>query len=193
MWNSKKLAQLIRAEVIENTLAGLDKDGKPFKEYSTNPFTMPYQAIARKEKADPYLIWLSEHNKNSSNSARGIKYLSKTQTGKKYIKVLWWGGHKEYKKTMYGTDTVNLSATGGMLKSFGVLSVREKWLQESIFDKQKFTLPVPEIWITLGWKDAIQAQKAYWNINRDRNMLGLPEKKLNSLVVGFAKAYIAGI
>ena len=80
-----------------------------------------------------------------------------------------------------------------MLKSFGVLSVREKWLQESIFDKQKFTLPVPEIWITLGWINNAEIQKVKWNINRDRNMLGLPEKKLNSLVVGFAKAYIAGI
>jgi hypothetical protein len=199
-WSSKLLAIDIVKAIQTQTKKGFDKDGKKFKEYSERPFAMPYQAITRKSKADPYLIWLSELNAHNSNKktsskvgkAKGVKYLAKTQTGKKYIKVLWWGGYKDYKKTMYDTDTVNLSASEAMISSFGVLNVREEWKQESIFEGQKFMLPIPEIYIKLGWSDDTQAQKAYWNIKRGRNMLGLPQKKLNNLVRGFVRAYITG-
>ena len=177
---SKALAQAIRVAIVENTLAGFDKDGKPFNKYSDKPFAMPAGAVSNKTK-------LKQAQKKSKNTPDPIvKVFTNNKTGG--IWITWMGGYKDY-KTMMGHDAkVNLSFTGGMLKSFGVLKVLEQWKTDSIFEGQKFTLPIPEIEITLGWQDKEKAKIAYWNKQRGRDILGLPYKKLNPLVAGFLKS-----
>jgi len=197
-WDSEELGGILSGAIKQQTKKGLDKDGKPFKPYSDRPFAMPYQAITRKSKADPYLIWLSElnaHNanrktrrsQNKINSARGVKYLAKTRTGKKYIKVLWWGGHKEYKKTMYGSDKVDLHASGDMMNSFGVKKTEDIDLYAVVLNNKKIKLPIKGANIVLGWNDREQGQKAFWNIKRGRNMLGLPKKISSTIIYKYYK------
>jgi hypothetical protein len=204
IWNSKKLAQLIRGAIVENTLAGFDKDGKPFDKYSDKPFAMPHGAVANKAKLKKAIAESKRLVKASSDPI--VKVFQK-DGGSHWI--TWMGGYKDYKKIMYTESktvnmagssvtvspsaTVNLFATGGMLKSFGVLKTIEKYKQDTIFDNQKITLPVPEVRITLGWQSTIEGDKAFYNIKRGRNMLGLPQKKLNNLVGGFIKVHIAGV
>jgi len=81
----------------------------------------------------------------------------------------------------------NLWATGEMLNSFAVLSVKNEGgsdrttkIKTSLGD---FEIPVPEkVLITLGWRNEKQGMKAAFNRQRGRDMLGLPQVQLENLV-----------
>jgi len=175
---SLKLAKSIRLEILANTAKGIDKDGNPFTPYSDRPFAMPAGAVANKQTArrlqkkqtknDPIITWFRHRN-----------------SGKHWI--IWHKGYSHYKKTFYHSDKVNLSATESMLKSFMVLDVKDRYKEEQIFENQKIILPIPEVWIRLGWLNDTERNKAYWNKLKGRNMLGLPENKLNPLISKYVR------
>ena len=178
-WDSKELAERIKAAIIENTLAGKDKHGKDFKPYSTRPFAMPYGAVANKKKLE-----------------KAIKDNQASVHRHKKTKGLWitWleGGYKRYKQTMFGgknanANLPNLWATGGMLKSFTRLKVANKGASDKTYKLKTsfgdFDIPLPqEVHITLGWTDKEKAKIAYYNKLKGRDMFGLPPKQLNDIV-----------
>jgi hypothetical protein len=187
-WNSKKLAEIIRAKIIENTLAGKDKYGKDFKPYSTRPFAMPSGAVANKKKL--------EKSADTKKQKKGVVSFHTTKKGALW--VTWLGGYKQYKKIMYegkprlfnksfSAEKPNLWATGGMLKSFAVLSVTNKGAGGATYKLKtnfgEFNIPIPEVVdITLGWTDKKKADIARYNKERGRDMFGLPPKELDEIV-----------
>jgi len=181
---SLKLAKSIRLEILANTAKGIDKDGNPFTPYSDRPFAMPAGAVANKQTArrlqkkqtknDPIITWFRHRN-----------------SGKHWI--IWHKGYSHYKKTFYHSSTPDLAATEGMQKGFTILDNKDNWNTETIFKNQKIILPIPEMYIVLGWNKIEEQKKAFWNMQKrsdgkkGRDMLGLPEKQLNSLVRGFVR------
>ena len=177
-WDSKKLAQEIKSEIVKNTLAGKDRYGKNFKQYSTKPFAMPHGAVANKTKL-----------KKVTDGKRKKKGIVSLFTSKKSgnVWVTWLNGYKEYKKIMYGNTNPNLYATGGLLKSFTVLKVKNKGKLDATYTLKtsvgEVQLPFPEeVRITLGWTDKEKTKIAYYNKIKGRDMLGLPQKQLKQIV-----------
>ena len=77
LWDSKALAQLLVAAIKQNTLDGFDKDGKPFKPYSTRPFAMPYAAVVNKVK----LKKLEKEGKKKGEPNSKVKHIIHKKTG----------------------------------------------------------------------------------------------------------------
>ena len=172
---TKQLAVQIRNAIQRNTMEGFDKDGKPFKAYSTNPFSMPYYAIHNKDKFKKY--FLKQDDK--------AHIFRKQKTGK-MLWVLFKGGYSEYKKVLAAKKPkkagVNLFYTGQMIEALKVLSTTEHLIKNDIVG----TLP-KSLEIKIGWSDAVRknekdrnsatnAQIAYYNKLKGRDMFGIPEK-----------------
>ncbi len=104
----KRIGLHILSMIRDRTAKGIDKDGKPFKPYSTNPFKMPY-AVATKSAVKK----LIQDGKAILFNRGGTKF------------VLIKSGYLDYKKLVYnGTSydgTVNLMLTGRMLQDLNVL------------------------------------------------------------------------
>jgi len=170
-WSSLAIALKIREAIVENTLAGKDKDGKPFKPYSTRPFKMPYGAISNKKKLKA----------NRDN----VRYFTNRKTGGLW--VTWLKGYSDYKFMMRGNNRPNLQLSGGLLKSFSVLKVAEKGNSGRTSKLEtsygSFEVPIPaEVYIELGWKKEERGKIAYYNKLKGRDMLGLPQNQLENIV-----------
>jgi hypothetical protein len=145
----KRLGMKVVSLIKENTLAGFDKDGLAFKSYSTRPFAMPSGATTKralgKLDKDGGLVWFKKDGKA--------------------IWVVVLGGYLALKKARYpkGRGVPNLTATGAMMRSLGVLRVSDNK-------------------ITIGFKRAEEAEKMLWNINKGRDPLGLPEDQWDEVV-----------
>lgn len=109
----QRLGSKVELFIKERTLKGLDKDNRPFKPYSTNPFALPAAALPK------YIVRQLE----KSNQ---IKYFYRKRI--KFALVMT--GYAKYKAMRYaktGYDgTVNLTMTGSMLRSFIVLQATNK-------------------------------------------------------------------
>jgi len=104
--------QLLGLEIVKHirkrTLEGKDKDGKPFKEYSTRHFAMPSgattkAALNRLESAGK-LFWFK----------KGESEWVVIEGGYKALKAAW--------KPQFG-GTVNLTLTGQMMKDLSVIEL----------------------------------------------------------------------
>ena len=92
----------------DRTAKGLDKDGKPFKPYSTNAFKVPYSQSTKSA-----VLQLIKDGKAILFNRGGVKF------------ALIKSGYLDYKKLIFkGTSydgTVNLMLTGRMLQDLNVL------------------------------------------------------------------------
>lgn len=96
--------QMIR----ERTLGGIDADGQPFAPYSQMPFAMPLGAMSKKAR---------------KALGDGVKIFRRD--GRDTLWALVLGGYAAYKAAAYPQDggSVNLSATGAMLRALTVIGV----------------------------------------------------------------------
>ncbi len=103
------LAKDIVNTIHDNTLAGKDKDGKPFKKYSSNPFAMPSGA-ATKRAID------------SLDKSGGLVWFT-TKDKAKWVVIK--DGYKALKTALRPGDggKVNLSLTGDMLNDMDVIAI----------------------------------------------------------------------
>jgi hypothetical protein len=102
----KQIALAIVSHIRARTLSGFDKDGKPFKPYSTNTFAMPRAAVNNRTYAT-----LRQANKLDYFKRDGMLFVA--------VK----GGYKDYKAAKRPGDggKVNLTDTGQMLRALTVL------------------------------------------------------------------------
>lgn len=102
----RQIANMFTLIIKKRTQSGLDKDGAPFKPYSTKPFKMPSGAATKRAKRELM-------NKGE------LSYF-KTQGGKLWIVVR--SGYLGYKKAVYSktgfTGAPNLMMTGQMMGAF---------------------------------------------------------------------------
>jgi len=178
-WDSNLLAVLLREKIKDNTKEGIDKDGNPFKAYSTKPFAMPSGAVANKQKMKKVT--------DTKRTKKGIVSFHKTKKGSLW--VTWLNGYKEYKRIMFGqSDKVNLFNTGNMVDSFAVLRVKESKKNNIITKFGDLKSPIPtEVKITLGWKGPRGKELskiAGYNRDKGRDMLGLPQTDINKIIKG---------
>ena len=155
---SLKLAKAIQKEILENTAKGIDKDGNPFTPYSTRPFAMPAGAVANKQtarrlqkkqtKEDPFITWFMRRGKHW---------------------IVWHKGYSHYKETFYHKSKPDLEATGGFIKAFTIIHHKDIWRTATIFRNQKIQLPIPEMYITLGWEKDEHRKVAFWNMQKRNN------------------------
>lgn len=133
------------ALIVERTQEGQDAEGQAFRPYSTRDLALPVGAIPK----------------------RVLSRLKSQQDGLAYFTsrrgTLWTiieGGYAAYKKAHYPQDSglVNLTATGAMLRSLRVLSVRTNRRSGVVI---------------LGFSRESEAWKALWNSSK-RTFLGLP-------------------
>lgn len=169
----------IVARVQQNTLAGLDKDGKPFAPYSTRPFSMPWQAVASKAKARALYRRGRASGKPKPPNAN-VRFYTHKKTRSPW--VVFMGGYQAYKTAMRGKQPhPNLHFTGSMLKGLKVLDSGVKYSEFA--GKLGLSIPVGVSW-TLGWRNSKLAQRAYYNKLRGRDMFGLPEAQVLEIVKG---------
>jgi hypothetical protein len=183
LWNANAIAALIRSEIDKRTLAGKDKDGKPFPEYSTKPFAMPWGAVVNKNKMKKLIKAGKKKGEQNSN----VKYFKrKNKSGKFGLWIVFLGGYKVYKKIMRGTDKPNLWMTGTMMKSLKVLKVQEDWGTPIKTKYGDFQTTIPSSTkITIGWSDEAMAKIAEYNIKRKRDVLGIEQEKLDKIVKNY--------
>lgn len=170
----------IVGQIQRNTLAGLDKDGVLFAPYSTRPFSMPWSAIASKNKMRALYKQGKQSGKPQPPNANVRFYRHKKTKG---MWAVFMGGYQSYKTAMRGRQAhPNLHFTGAMLKGLGLLNSRAEWSAEG--KKLGVTVPKAIRW-TVGWKDSKLAQRAYYNKLRGRDMFGLSEAQVLEIVNDF--------
>lgn len=114
----RTIADIALENIRTRTLQGVDMNGLPFRGYSTRPFAMPYAAV-------PKFV------RNKLRAKRAIKKGTiEAPTFFRRGGLLWVvipGGYKHYKSLRYPQDegTVNLTATGRLLRNFRLLRARE--------------------------------------------------------------------
>ena len=126
-------------------LAGLNKNDVPFKEYSAKPFAMPSGATTKGT--------LAKVDK---------QFFKSKKTGNLWVVIK--GGYLALKKARSpeGGDKVDLTVTGGMLRSLGVTKVSSGSF-------------------TIGFTRSEEAQKMYWQIAKGRDPIGLSPNDLKEL------------
>jgi hypothetical protein len=146
-----RAGQRIVAIIKQRTLEGIDKDGNPFKPYSTRPFAMPAGAMTQRTRKSLY--------KDGK-----IQYFKRN--GKLWVVVKdGYAGFKKVNNNKTAYDgTVNLSATGDMMRGITVLSASNNT-------------------ITIGTTRTEAAKKLMWNIDKGRNPLGITASDLNDPVL----------
>lgn len=112
---AKKAGLGVIAKIREKTQKGLDKDGKPFKDYSTRKFVMPAGAAT----------------KRAINSLKNDGFLSFFTTSKGSTWIVIEGGYARYKKARFPQDSgdVNLTGTGQMLRALTVTKHGNDFIQ----------------------------------------------------------------
>lgn len=106
---SKRLLGIeIVNHIRKRTLEGKDKDGKPFKGYSTRPFAMPAGAATKGAIS-------------RLESSGGLTWFSSGKS--KWILIK--GGYRAYKAVRKPQDggVVNLTLSGQMMKDLGVIAL----------------------------------------------------------------------
>lgn len=100
----------LKANMISDSLKGVDKNGTPFKAYSENPIAM-HTTKAGQPQAKKYTP--------AKPGGRSVDYASKYVRGRA-AKIenqspktrRFDGGYREYKADTFGNDTVNMVNTG---------------------------------------------------------------------------------
>lgn len=107
----KRAGQRAVELIVERTLRGEDAGGKAFRPYSTKPFALPYNAETFTRRTETNLLKVQET----------LNIFTTRQGGSLWAVVE--GGYKAYKAARWpkGGETVNLSATGAMLRSLTVV------------------------------------------------------------------------
>jgi len=160
----KKIGSEVIHSIIDNSTAGKDKHGKPFKAYSSNTFSMPagaafssgWKTTAKVMQREKLFSWF---NKN----------------GKKWAAVK--GGYKALKTIRFGQDNVNLQVRGvrgkGMLGSLVVIGA----------DKDSVTIGFsnPEAARLAVYHEIMGAGKA----KVIRQFMGLPAKEMQDVINKF--------
>ena len=156
-------AGLVAVElVVERTLAGQDRHGQAFRPYSTRPLAIPAGSTTKGAL------------KKLAQQEDGLFYFTSPKTGSLW--VLIEGGYAALKAARYPKDegAVNLSATGRMLRSLGVVAQ----------DGDS---------VTIGFSRTEEAEKAGWNIET-RDFLGLTDDQERTVadVLGAGVSVVAG-
>lgn len=122
---AERAAQMMR----DRARAGIDAEGRPMKPYSTKPFARPLGGITQATRRR-----LGEKLKEFT-----------TKQGKLWAVIV--GGYAAYKKAAYPQESggVNMTATGGMLRSLAVLEAKTDGT------------------IRIGFRRQDEAEKAYYH------------------------------
>lgn len=111
-FNIGAIVQIVIGKIIQNTSRGIDSEGKPFKPYSTRPFSMPFGA---------FTDFMTKSATSRFNKQNKDNYQIFTKSGKTWILIK--GGYLALKTARFktGESTVNLqvlgTGRGGMLGS----------------------------------------------------------------------------
>ena len=158
------IGSLIKSAIIKNTLAGFDKDGEKFKEYSTRPFKMFYSQTPNFTKLKKAI---KENQAQPTIDGQGLK-------------VIYRGGYKEFKQIYYPANNVNLHNTGSMLAAFTFL---EKSQENTKIKTAVGEIEIPKsIMLKFGFTDETEAKKYIYNRLRGRDMLGLPSEQIEEII-----------
>lgn len=138
--------QFAVSAIAERTAEGRDADGKAFVPYSARPLALPASAVPKRARL------------RLKRAQDGLFYFTSRRSG-----ALWFvveGGYAALKAARYPQDegTVNLHATGAMLRALRVLGAAPDASGGGT--------------VTLGFSRPEEAQKAFWN-SRTRRFLGL--------------------
>jgi len=138
-----RAVRIIRARTLE----GKDKDGNPFKSYSTKTFAMPADAATKRARK------ILEKNGQ-------LHYF---MTAAQNLWMVVTGGYLAFKKAVYAqtgwSGTVNLTASGQMLRSLTVLTSNSNE-------------------VVIGFSRPEDALKAFWNAEKGREFLGLSDSEI---------------
>ena len=137
--------------IKERTGQGKDAKGADFKDYSRNPFAMPYG-------------FLKKHKRKVDDFVASGKMQIITRDGKQTWVVIKEGYsfYKEHFSRNYEGGKVNLKLSGEMLKAMTVTGS----------DGKSFTI---------GWVRPELAERAFYNEEKGREFLGLTDDDLNEI------------
>ncbi|HAT75543.1 MAG TPA: hypothetical protein DCS19_01560, partial [Flavobacterium sp.] len=149
----KKVALKAVELIKKRTASGKDAKGSAFKKYSERWFARPAGGITRSK-----MKLLSNEAKRSNDNV----VFFKTKAGKSWLLI---NGYKKFKSIVYPDEfqggTVNLRATGDMLDGLGYINADSKAMK-----------------FTLGWVDTELAERAFFNEEKGRSLLGLTDDEI---------------
>lgn len=151
--NLKKVALKAVELIKKRTEAGKDAKGNAFKGYSEKWFARPAGGIPRAK-----MKILKELSDKSDDEIQFFK-----KKGKKTWLLI--NGYKKYKSLVYPDEyqggKPNLRATGDMLDGLGYINTDSKAMK-----------------FTLGWVDTELAERAFFNEEKGRSLLGLTDDEI---------------